>query len=404
MRIGLRPRSWRAEPVVMVMMAHQQNRNSAAKLALFRACFSGLPHAYGTYDLATGCARQVKQPVTDEVLRAHLQGRQPYGVYLLERDRTRAVVADFDFADLQPVVDFVAPARQYGLQAYIERSKSKGHHVWLFFAPPGVPAAQARAVVRRVLEEIRQPGVEVFPKQDRLAARCRYGNFIYAPLFGASVPRGRTVFLDPRHGLTPSTDQWQFLEEIVRVKEEQLDEIIEINELDQSGNGAGGEPPRASGNVHPAFGLPPCAQRMLTEGVSDYQRVACFRLAVQLKKAGLPKDLAVAALKAWAAKNRPAGEKRVITEDEIRAQVTGAYSRDYRSFGCGDPAVAPYCDPDCSLHRGRQESVPQDDHSPTGQVSKKSGGDDGEQHYSSALNDPGSRNARDSNRQAIRPA
>jgi len=98
---------------------------------------------------------------------------------------------------------------------------------------------------------------------------------------------------------------------------------------------------------------PPCAQRMLAEGVSDYQRVTCFRLAVQLKKAGLPEDLAVATLKAWAAKNRPAGEKRVITEDEILAQVTGAYSRDYRSCGCGGPKVAAYCDPDCPLQNGR---------------------------------------------------
>ena len=213
--------------------------------------------------------------------------------------------------------------------------------------------------VRRILDEIGRPNTEVFPKHDRLDARATYGNYIYAPLFGALVPKGRTVFLDPRDGLAAAADQWRFLEAVVRVKEEQLDEIIEINELDQPDDQAAGSPQEAasarrSDKTHSVFGLPPCAQRMLAEGVSDYQRVRCFRLAVQLKKAGLPEDIAVAALKAWAAKNRPTGERRVITEDEILAQVNGAYSRDYRSCGCGDSAVAPYCDPDCPLHR--QES------------------------------------------------
>jgi hypothetical protein len=108
------------------------------------------------------------------------------------------------------------------------------------------------------------------------------------------------------------------------------------------------------------FGLPPCAQRMLAEGVSDYQRVRCFRLAVQLKKAGLPEGTTIAGLKAWAAKNRPQGEKRVITEDEILAQVTDAYSRDYRSCGCEDPSVVPYCDPACPLLCRNGNSSPED--------------------------------------------
>ena len=149
------------------------------------------------------------------------------------------------------------------------------------------------------------------------------------------------------------------------MKEEQLEEIIEINELDQLDKRMEGALPAASDNTHSAFGLPPCAQRMLTEGVSDYQRVTCFRLAVQLKKAGRPEDLAVAALKAWAGKNRPTGERRVITEEEILAQVAGAYSR-----GCGDPKVAAYCDPDCPLfHRNDDRCQPRRAAPPTKQRS-----------------------------------
>ena len=61
----------------------QHPRTTRAKLDIFRACFTGLTHVYGTYDPKTGQVRQVKEPVTDRVLLRHLQGRQPYGVYLL---------------------------------------------------------------------------------------------------------------------------------------------------------------------------------------------------------------------------------------------------------------------------------------------------------------------------------
>ena len=341
-------------------------RTTTAKIRLFRMFFTGLPNVYGTYDLVTGRARQVKRPVTDRVILAHLQGKQPYGVYLLDGDRARAVVADFDVDDLGVAREFVAGAANYGLATYIERSKSKGHHVWMFLDEAGVLAAKARAVVRHILEEAGHPSTEVFPKHDRLDSRAKYGNYIYAPLFGALVPKGRTVFLDPHRGLTPAADQWAFLERAVRVTEEQLDDIIEINELDQPRSRLQEPLPRTSGETHLALGLPPCAQRMLYEGVSDYQRVSCFRLAVQLKKAGLPEDIAIAALRAWAAKNRPAEKKRVITKEEIDAQVKGAYSRDYRGCGCGDPKVAAYCDPDCPLRRAERKSIPQDNQSREG--------------------------------------
>ncbi len=130
---------------------------TADQIRLFRRLFTGLTNVFGTYDPATGRAWQVKRPVTDEVIVAHLEGRQPYGVYLLVEDCTRAVVADFDVDDLDPPMQFLAGALNYGLAAYIERSKSKGYHVWMFLDESGVSAAKARLVVRHILEEIGQP-------------------------------------------------------------------------------------------------------------------------------------------------------------------------------------------------------------------------------------------------------
>ena len=331
-------------------MGTDSTRTTAEKVELFQRLFTGLLNVYGTYDLRTGRVRQVKQPVTERVILAHLQGRRSYGVYLLVKDRTCAIAVDFDSDDLLGPMEFVKAAKDCRLPTYIERSKSKGYHTWIFFGQRSVSAAKARLVVRHILAEIEQPAIEVFPKQDSLDTNLMYGNFINAPLFGALVPKGRTVFLDPTDPTRPHADQWAFLDGVECVPERLLDEIIEINEL---GVPAG---PVVSEGVNPnnsqrSFGLPLCAQRMLADGVTANQRVSCFRLAVNLKRVGLPLDMAVAVLEAWARRNRPTDGKRIITGTEISSQVTSAYDRGYRGCGCDDPAVSPYCDPSCPLQK-----------------------------------------------------
>jgi len=110
------------------------------------------------------------------------------------------------------------------------------------------------------------------------------------------------------------------------------------------------------------FALPACARRMLNEGVRDYQRVACFRLAIHLKRIGLPVDLALATLKSWADKNQPPSGKRIITESEIISQPRYAYQHNYRGYGCGDPAIIPYCDPQCPLVQKNHHHIAKDTH------------------------------------------
>jgi hypothetical protein len=318
------------------------------KIKLFREFFSGLTHAYGTRDSGTGRCWQVKAPVTDKTVLDHLKGLRPYGVYLLTGNRTRAVAADFDDPDPFPPVEFVNAALHYGLPAYIETSKSKGFHVWLFFDKKGVEASKARVIVQRILEEIDSPKTEVFPKQDRLDAAASYGNFIFAPLFGRLISEGKTVFIDP-YTLEPYKDQWEFLKNAERAAEPLLDEIIELNALAVPRTPASRPP--AQGEATTKFSLPPCARAMLKNGVFRYQRVSCFRLAVHLKRLGLPQDVAASALKAWALKNRPFNGKRIITDGEIIEQTTYAFARNYRTYGCESEAIKPYCDPRCPVRR-----------------------------------------------------
>ncbi len=340
-------------------MSDARKRTTRQKLALFKRFFTGREDVYGTYDPQTGKVRQVKQPVTDRVLLRHLRGKQPYGLYLLREDRTGALAVDFDEPDLLGPINLVHAAGNYDLPAYIERSKSKGHHVWLFFEDDGVPTGKARMVARHILGEIGCPGTEIFPKHDRLAPSARYGNFINAPLFGRLVPRDRTVFLQPEDYAAPCEDQWELLESIERIEEGQLEEIVEINEISPP------EPPpkNAGGSSDPnrTYGLPPCARRMLREGVPEYQRVSCFRLAVHLKKAGLPLDTAVAALRCWAQKNTPRNGKRIITDREIHSQAGWAYEKDYRGCGCEDEHIRRYCDSSSRLHTPSKRSAARSD-------------------------------------------
>ncbi len=67
-------------------------RSTDEKLRIYKSLFTGLKNVYGTYDTKTGRVRQEKTTVTDEVILAHLRGKQSYGVYLLTGERTSALV------------------------------------------------------------------------------------------------------------------------------------------------------------------------------------------------------------------------------------------------------------------------------------------------------------------------
>lgn len=318
--------------------------------------FTGLSYVYGTYHPATGRSRQVKAPVTDQVVMDHLTGRKLYGVYFLVKDRTYAIAADFDIHDTTGPREFFSRAHHYGISTYIERSKSKGYHVWIFFNHEGVKASKARMVVKNILEDIGCPLTEIFPKQDVLDTRASFGNYINAPLFGRLVPHGKTVFVD-HNTLEPYPDQWALLKSIERVDEHVLNEIIEINDLSvphtRQPNSAG-DP--GNGGLS-RFSLPPCVQKMLQGGVSEFQRVSCFRLAIHLKRLGLPFDIAVSALKTWALKNRPIHGKKVIQDAEILSQASYAYDNSYMGYGCDSPAIAPFCDPSCPVNQWRKGKI-----------------------------------------------
>ncbi len=179
-------------------------------------------------------------PLSDEILLDHLKGNHIIGVYPLLPDNTCCfVAADFDNhnADRNSFTDAKAYCECASVQdftPYILRSKSgKGFHVYLFFVVP-VPGWKARAVAFALLKEAQITGDEteissfdrLFPNQDQLSGKG-FGNLIALPFQGQAAKEGNTICLDPTTGYSkPNVDQWAILQNIQRISEAQLDQII----------------------------------------------------------------------------------------------------------------------------------------------------------------------------------
>jgi len=182
------------------------------------------------------CPHQAFVPVTDDVIRSHLQGtdrdasgRQSgaeyiAGVYPLLADETCWFLAiDFDKQSWQ--IDahaFLEACRAHQIDAAIERSRSgQGAHVWIFFAEP-VPAVDARKLgallVTSAMERRPDIGFEsydrFFPSQDTRPAGG-FGNLIALPFQDGPRRLGNSVFVDDEWA--PYEDQWAYLSSVRRV-------------------------------------------------------------------------------------------------------------------------------------------------------------------------------------------
>jgi hypothetical protein len=185
------------------------------------------------------CPNQRFVPVTDDVVRSHLQGRdlgnpkktEPFvaGVYPLMVDETCwFLVADFDKQSWQrDVLAFLATCREKDVPAALERSRSgNGGHVWIFFSEP-VPASEARKLgahlVTETMERCPDLGFEsydrFFPSQDTMPSGG-FGNLIALPLQNGPRQQGNSVFVN--NEFQPYDDQWAFLASLRRMSRSEV--------------------------------------------------------------------------------------------------------------------------------------------------------------------------------------
>ena len=192
----------------------------------------------------TDCLNQAFVPMTDDIVRRHLQGRDlakpgraeafVAGVYALMPDETCwFLAADFDKQSWQrDALAFLSTCRGKGVPAVLERSRSgNGAHVWIFFSEP-VPASEARRLGAHLVTETMERWPDIgfesydrfFPSQDTMPAGG-FGNLIALPLQSEPRQRGNSVFVDDK--LRPYEDQWAFLSSVQRMSRAEVATIVE---------------------------------------------------------------------------------------------------------------------------------------------------------------------------------
>jgi hypothetical protein len=142
------------------------------------------------------------EPYVDAV-RQHLEGEPPIGVYPLFRkdyQRTAEWYVNWLAVDLdEGEPDFVHACNLYrllgrfGVQAWIERSRSKGFHVWVYLRQP-LPAEMGREAMLGACRLVDVPTKEVYPKQTVLEGKG-FGNCLLLPYPNMGNP-GRQVVVD----------------------------------------------------------------------------------------------------------------------------------------------------------------------------------------------------------------
>lgn len=127
---------------------------------------------------------------------AHLAGTQSIGVYPYYRGSVAWGCIDLDEGEASSwsyAIDLRDVLREVGIEAFPERSRSKGYHVWVF-ANEWVPARTMRRLLVGACETVGAPSRECNPKQEWLEAD-QLGNFVRLPYFGglAGTPKRQVV-------------------------------------------------------------------------------------------------------------------------------------------------------------------------------------------------------------------
>lgn len=172
-------------------------------------------------------------PLTDQVIKQHLSGKETIGIYpLLKDNRSLFIAADFDGEQwMRECSVLLEVCKKHDLPAYLERSRSgKGGHVWIFFQE-SCPAWKSRKILFHLLRETgilsdfdKDAGFDrLFPNQD-MHSGSGFGNLIALPLNKTWMAQGNTCFMDP-DSEEPFADQWKFLQGIKRVPLARLDQI-----------------------------------------------------------------------------------------------------------------------------------------------------------------------------------
>ena len=188
------------------------------------------------------CPNRQFSPLTYNDIYCHLEGKKEdgtdvIGLYVLNEDNTcNLLCTDFDDKNSEhgyqdDVLAFVDVCKNWRVPCSIERSRSgNGAHVWIFFDAP-VLAVKARRLGNAILTEAMNRNGKInfksydrfFPNQDTLP-EGGLGNLVALPLQGNARKHGNSVFVNEQ--FEPFPDQWEYLMNVGRLSEVELEEIL----------------------------------------------------------------------------------------------------------------------------------------------------------------------------------
>jgi hypothetical protein len=314
----------------------------------FANLFSGRTDAYGL-----GRGGVVRDELTVHHYASHLRGEDSgIGIFPLRDDGTVSFAAiDLDEPDfeLARLLQEMLPGT-----TWLERSRSGNAHVWAFFTEP-VPGWVPRGIMRRALEAVGRPDVEVFPKQDRLRAGM-VGNYINLPLHGDSRPLLTTFEGRPTgpgeliEWRTEASDPALLLPNIYEERNDPAD-------WTRRAETQGILPPEHR-TTSSEFGEQPvlhvCAEYII-EGAKNGERPimpghrhqVLFHLACQLYNyVGFDQEEASQLVREVNAES-----PEPLNASELDRILRNAWAGQYTFTGCDDPVMAPYIHPDCKIAR-----------------------------------------------------
>lgn len=201
------------------------------------------------------CPNREFQPLGYDDIYRHLEGKDPngrdvVGVYAILPDNTcRFLCCDFDDKNCEhgyqkDVMAYVGVCRDWGIPAYIERSRSgNGAHVWILFGEP-IKAKTARCLGNAILTEAMEREGRVsfksydrfFPNQDFMPTGG-FGNLVGLPLQGRARKEGNSVFVDD--DFKPFADQWAYLQGMRKMSADEVDRLISRHDKDALGELSG---------------------------------------------------------------------------------------------------------------------------------------------------------------------
>ena len=329
-------------------MSDSDNSDKTLAARFFQR-FAGLSRGHGEYVLtgatdprtqkALGNAQTIHEPALIEHWERHLTGTLHLGIVPIRDDATCVFGAiDIDSYDNFDLVGLAKKIGTLGLPLVTCRTKSGGAHLYLFTSEPA-PADLVRGKLMEWAISLGHSGVEVYPKQTRLAGLNDYGNWINMPYQDHETTERYAL---SQHGAELTAEQFLDYAAGMAVSAEELRGI---------------ELPGSEEFKDVLLEAPPCLQTLASRGgIDSHRNLALYNFAVYLKKR-FGEDMWNDKIDAYNQQfmDPPLGHKEV-------QQVTRNVGKKSYEYKCSDLPIAPVCNRQICLTRkcgiGTSESDP----------------------------------------------